>query len=237
MRTLLVTGANRGLGLELVKQYAGQGDKIIAACRYPQNADQLQDLSKARPDQVSVEQLDVTEADSIGELANKYQNRAIDILINNAGLLSPNPIVENFPRQHFGSIDYELWAEIIRINTFGPVRMAEAFVENVAHSKDKKIICLSSSVGSIESRRTPTMSYPSSKAALNKSVALMADELKEKGIICIAICPGHVKTRMGVGGADVEIEDSVSGMIRVIDSLTIADTGSFNRYDGTRVLW
>lgn len=237
MRTLLVTGANRGLGLEFVRRFAEQGGKIIAGCRHPQNADQLQNLSKSKPDQIAIEQLDVSEAESIGVLANKYKDQAIDMLINNAGLLGPNPIVENFPRQHFGSMDYELWAEIIRINTFGPVRMAEAFVENVARSGDRKIICLSSSVGSIESRRTPSMAYPSSKAALNKSVSLMADQLKERNIICVSLCPGHVKTRMGVGGAELEIEDSVTGMIRVIESLTLADTGSFTRYDGARVLW
>ncbi len=237
MKTLLVTGANRGLGLEFVRQFAERGDKIIAGCRYPQNADQLQDLLMSKPDQVAIEQLDVTEAESIGALANKYKDQAIDILINNAGLLGPNPIVENFPRQHFGSLDYELWAEIMRINTFGPVRMAEAFFKNVARSGDRKIICLSSSVGSIESRRTPSMSYPSSKAALNKSVSLMADQFKEREIICVAICPGHVKTRMGVGGADVEIEESVTGMMRVIEKLTLANSGSFTRYDGARVPW
>jgi NAD(P)-dependent dehydrogenase (short-subunit alcohol dehydrogenase family) len=134
-------------------------------------------------------------------------------------------------------MDYELWAELLRINTFGPVRMAEAFMTNISNSHERKIVCLSSSVGSIESRRTPAISYPSTKAALNKTVSLISDQLKNQGIICVSICPGHVKTRMGVGGAELEIEDSVSGMRGVIEGLTLADSGTFIRYNGERVPW
>ena len=204
MRTFLVTGANRGLGLEFVKQYTDAGHRVFATCRDPESSNELSDLARQRNSLIQVERLDVTDGQAIGELARRIGDEPIDVLINNAGLLSPEPILENFPRQHFGSMDYELWAEIVRINTFGPIRMAEAFVENVARSEEKKIICLSSSVGSIGSRRTPSVAYPSSKAALNKAVSLLADQLKGRGITCIALCPGHVKTRMVPSCASVQ---------------------------------
>ena len=235
MSTILVTGANRGLGLEFVRRYGAAGARVIAACRFPHDAHELRAAAASGP--VAVEELDVTDPRSVSTLADKYRGVPVDILLNNAGFLGPDPIADNFSRQYFGQMDYELWADIVRVNVFGAVRMAEAFVDHVARSREKKIVCLSSGVGSIESRRTPTVAYPSSKAALNKAVSLAAHHLKDRGVICAAVCPGHVKTRMGVGGAELEIEDSVKGLIRVIENLTLADTGTFTRYDGARIPW
>ena len=234
--TVLVTGANRGIGLEFARQYAADGCPVIACCRAPADADDLRSLA-GRHANIAVEPLDVTDHAAIQTLAARYRGRAIDVLINNAGMLGAAPLRENLHRQHFGSVDYDLWTDILRINTFGPVRMAEAFVEHVAASRQKKIIAISSTVGSIGEGRRVAFAYTTSKAALNKAMTMVAQELQPREIIVAIYCPGYVKTRMNVGGATVEIADSVAGMRRLIASLAPADSGTFRRYNGEHIPW
>lgn len=234
--TVLVTGANRGIGLEFVRQYAADGWAVIACCRAPESAAQLQALAAAQP-AVAIERLDVTDPETIATLANRYRDRPIDVLINNAGMLGALPLRENLYRQHFGRVDYELWTKILRVNTFGPVRMAEAFVEHVATSRQKKLVAISSTVGSIADSRRVAFAYTTSKTALNKAMTLIAQELRPREISVGIFCPGYVKTRMNLGGATVEVADSVSGLRRLIAELNLADSGTFRRYNGEPIAW
>lgn len=234
MPTVLLTGASRGLGLEFARQYLADGWRVIATCRNPDQAGELQALSG--PGELLVESLDVTDAAAIDALAGRYAE-PIDLLLNNAGIIGPLPFPEHIHRQHFGSLDYDLWLDVFRTNTLGPVRLAEAFVEQVAASEQKKIVSLSSTVGSISERDTPAFAYATSKTALNKAMTLLASLLRERGIIVALLCPGYVKTRMDFGTAEIEIPDSVSGMRRLIAGFDIGDSGSFTRYNGERIAW
>ncbi len=234
--TVLVTGANRGIGLEFVRQYAADGWSVIACCRSPDEADDLQTIAAGQP-HVTIEELDVTDHGAIVTLAERCRQRPIDVLISNAGMLGALPLADNLHRQHFGSVDYALWEELLRVNTFAPVKLAEAFAEQVAASHQKKIIAISSTVGSIAESKRAAFAYTTSKTALNKAMTLVAEALKERGVIVALFCPGYVKTRMNLGGATVEIADSVSGMRRQIGALTMTDSGTFRRYDGEPIAW
>lgn len=239
MPTVLITGANRGIGLEFVSQYSAAGWSVIACCRDPEGegAAELREIAAAAGGQVVLEAMDMLDHSSIEAVATTHRGRPIDVLLNNAGIIGPIPIQEHLDAQHFGTIDYEVWDRVIRTNTFAPIKMAETFLENVLASEQKKIITLSSTVGSFQEDVTPAFCYCTSKTAVTKAVQLLSEALKDKQVIAMAFCPGHVKTRMGVGGATVEIPDSVAGMRSLIDGFTMADTGTFRRFNGDTVAW
>lgn len=236
MPTTLITGANQGLGLEMVRQYAADGWDVIACCRNPSNAKDLQDLSQA-DSRVRVEALDLNDPAGIDALAARLQDTPIDLLINNAGIMGALPFRENLHRQHFGTLDYELWDQVLRTNTLGTLKVTEAFVDHVGRSDQRKIVALSSTTGSIAGSDRQAMAYTTSKAALNKAMTLVARQLETRGIIVALVCPGYVKTRMNVGGATVEIAESVAGLRRLIAGLTLDDTGTFRRYNGEVIPW
>jgi NAD(P)-dependent dehydrogenase (short-subunit alcohol dehydrogenase family) len=237
MPTILITGANRGLGLEFTRQYAADGWRVIACCRKPESADELNELA-ASNDSVVVEQLDVNDFSAIDALAQKYAGQSIDVLLNNAGIIGPIPIAENIERQSFGSMEYDVWAEVLRTNTFAPVKMAEAFLENVAASEQKKIVNISSTVGSITEMAIPGLAYASSKSALNRVMTIIAGQVKERGVIVAMYCPGYVKTRMDAFGyATVDIPDSIAALRPMIADLTIEQTGSYTGHDGRTIGW
>ncbi len=237
MPTILITGANRGLGLEFTRQYATDGWKVIACCRMPAEAEELQTLANNFPE-ILIECLDVNDFSAVDVLAEKYTGQSIDVLLNNAGIIGPIPIAENIERQHFGSMEYEVWADVLRTNTFAPVKMAEVFLEHVAASKQKKIVTISSTVGSISEMTIPALAYASSKSALNRVMTIIASQLKERGVIIAMFCPGYVKTRMDTFGyATVEIPESIALLRPMIADLTIERTGSFTGHDGRTIGW
>jgi NAD(P)-dependent dehydrogenase (short-subunit alcohol dehydrogenase family) len=237
MPTILITGANRGLGLEFAQQYAADGWKVIACCRNPAEATELNALV-AKIAAVTIETLDVNDFGAIDKLAEKYAGQAVDVLLNNAGVIGPIPIAENIERQHFGKMEYDVWTDVIRTNTFAPVKMAEAFLENVAASEQKKIVTISSTVGSISEMAIPAIAYASSKTALNRAMTIIAGQLKDRGIIVAMYCPGYVKTRMdSFGYATVEIPDSIAALRPMIAALTVAETGSYTGHDGRTIGW
>ena len=237
MPTVLVTGANRGLGLEFARQYAADGWNVIACCRNPETAEELAMLAADAPS-LRVEQLDVTDFAAIEALGEKYAGEPIDVLLNNAGIIGPVPIAENIERQHFGKMEYDIWEDVLRVNTFAPVKMAEVFLEHVAASEQKKIVTISSSVGSITEMTIPGLAYASSKTALNRVMTIIAGELKSRGITVAMFCPGYVKTRMDAFGyAMVEIEDSISALRPMIADLTIDKSGTFTGHDGRTIGW
>lgn len=227
MSSILVTGANRGLGLEFVRQYAATGWRVFACCRSPEQATAL----KAIHGEVSLHTLDVSDLDRIGEFATELRHEAIDLLVNNAGLYGPN-------KMFLGTIDYAAWTEVLRVNTLAPIRMAECFVEHVARSQRKVIASISSTMGSIASNHDGRhYLYRSSKAALNMATKSLSIDLRPRGVTAVVFCPGWVQTDMGGPEATLTPEESISGMRHVLDRLTLADTGKFFSYDGSEIPW
>jgi NAD(P)-dependent dehydrogenase (short-subunit alcohol dehydrogenase family) len=225
---LLITGANRGLGLEFVKQFAKDGWTIHACCRDPKKATELSALAKTG--KVTVHALDVESGEQVAALAKALKDVPIDVLLNNSG---------TYPRgSRLGQLDYAAWEKTHRVNTLGPMRMAEAFVEQVARSAQKKIVNITSLMGSIgDNTSGGSYAYRASKAALNMATVSLALDLKERGITAIVIHPGWVKTDMGGPEAPTTPEQSIAGMRKVIAKVGPADTGKFYDFEGDVLPW
>ena len=191
--TVLITGSNRGIGLELTRVYAERGWNVIATCRTPAKADDLNAIAAAHSN-VAVEELDVTDDAEIAALAAKYDGQAIDVLLNNAGIPGDRK------RQQYGAYDFELFDLVMDVNVKGPLRMAQAFYGHVAASEQKKIINISSTQGSIadtDGTKGNSYFYKSSKSALNMVMHMLANELRSNEIVVGLISPGFVDTNFG----------------------------------------
>ena len=227
--TVLITGASRGLGLEFARQYAEDGWQVIACCRWPDEAKDLQALAERMDGSVEIYTLDVADFEEIDALALILQGRAIDLLINNAGV---------YPDSSLGSIDYEAWAEAFHINTMAPLKMVEAFTPHVAASRLKKIVTLSSKMGSIDDNTSGgSYIYRSTKAAVNIVMKSLAIDLKPLGIASTILHPGWVRTAIVGFTGLMDPPESVAGMRRVIDELTLENSGRFVAYDGKLIPW
>ncbi len=222
--TVLVTGANRGLGLEFARQYREAGWNVIGTARKPDEANELKALN------VRVVQLDVTNQESADRMAAELASQPIDLLINNAGI---------FPRVgRIDEIDFDDYNRTLSVNTVGPVRVTRALLPNLRQGKLKMIAGLSSNLGSIaENERGNFYGYRESKAALNMFTKTLAAELGPDGFICVVLTPGWVQTDMGGPNAPLQPADSVSGMKAVLDKLTPAANGTFWSYDGSQMPW
>lgn len=231
MNTVLITGANRGLGLEFARQYADEGWKVYAACRRPDDARELDRLAAASGGHVAVIALDVTDAASLRTAAAELAGIPIDLLVNNAGVGSPKG-------QKLGSLDYAAWQRVLDTNTLGPMRVTEAFLGNVEKSGQKKIVTITSGMGSIEDNGSGgSYAYRSSKAAVNMVVKSLSIDLAARGITCIVMNPGWVRTDMGGPGGQLSPEQSIAAMRKVIAGLTPADSGKFFNHDGRQYPW
>lgn len=249
--TVLITGANSGIGLEFAKEYAARGWAVIATHRRAQVPKTLTDLAKKYP-KTHIEQLDVTSLEQVRALASKLDNVPIDILINNAGVYNDRggcpPEDESCPgdwsTQRFGNLRYPLFDTIMAVNVKGPLIVSEAFIKNVRASTLKKIVAVSSSNGSLTGPIGPppgAIFYRSSKAALNRSMQLVAQALKEEGVTVIMLNPGptlterqsYLKQVPGMLTAQFTVEN----MVRTIDQATLGDSGKFLRYDGVPEAW
>ena len=240
MPTLLITGANRGLGLELVKQFDARTWRIHACCRAPDEAGELRDIAAGPDGRVRVPALDVTDFDAIGSLANALGAEPIDVLFNNAGIMEvrQRPLDQQGEAQSFGSIDYEEWRQILRVNVLAPMRMAEVFAGNVAASERKTIVTMSSILGSIAMTDSCRwVGYRASKAAVNMMTRGLASDLRESGITAVCLHPGWVRTDMGGAGADLTPEESAHGIAEVVDGLTPDQSGRYLTYDGGELPW
>jgi len=232
MKTTLITGANRGIGLEFARQYAADGWRVLACSRHPENSDALNKLAAQYPELIKIQALDVTDHDQIERLAQILANEPIDLLINNAGIY-PGSYARGF-----GQTDYVDWMRAFRINTMAPLKMAETFAAQIGRSKQKTIVTISSKMGSIADNSSGgSYLYRSSKTAVNMVVKNLAIDLKQAGITAVVFNPGWVKTDMGGPNAVIATEQSVSGMRQVISSLTLADSGKFFDYDGQLIPW
>ncbi|MBL8224078.1 MAG: SDR family oxidoreductase [Chromatiales bacterium] len=242
--TVLITGANRGIGLEFVRQLSARDWKVIATARDPADATELQALAKADPD-ITIEKLDVTDRPGVDALAAKYKDQPIDLLINNAG---KTPRYMSAFKQSSG-VDYDQALQSYEINALGPLKVMSAFLPNVANSQLKKMVVISSKAGSFpESPKMPMMyEYRASKAALNMVVYTMSFETAKKGVTLVALSPGTVSTEpaegeLGYGQkmqampGSVTPVDSVTSMLKVIDGLTPAQNGQFLDFKDGRVI-
>lgn len=222
--TVLITGANRGLGLEFARQYAADGWNVIGTARSPGQADELNALS------VEVAQLDVTNPASVDALAESFAGRPIDLLINNAGI---------FPRvSKIEKINLDDYSQTIAVNALGPVRVTSALLANLRLGEKKSIVNITSRLGSIALNDFGSFyGYRESKAALNMFTKTLAIELAPEGFTCLTIHPGWVKTDMGGENANLTPQQSISGMRDVIQKLGPADTGTYWSYSGEQVPW
>lgn len=232
MKTTLITGANRGIGLEFCRQYAEDGWRVLACSRLPEKSDALNRLAAQYPELIKVHALDVADHVEIERLAQVLADESIDLLINNAG------IYPDSDKSGFGHTDYAEWVQAFRINTMAPLKMAEEFATQIARSRQKTIITITSKMGSIADNGSGgSYLYRSSKAAVNMVVKSLAIDLKPFGITVVVFHPGWVKTDMGGPNALISAEQSVSGMRQAIGRLTMAESGRFFGYDGQEIPW
>jgi len=234
--TVLITGSARGIGLALVEAYAERGWKVIATCRSAQAADALEALTN-RYEDVELRVLDVTDEAAVGRLAKDLQGRAIDVLLNNAGYLgSPD-------RQSAQRVDYAVFREVTKVNTFAPLALSLAFMEHVARSEEKKIVTLTSGLSSVAktSQFGNLYFYRASKAGLNAAMRALQADVRDRGIICAVIAPGIVDTGLlkesGYRGESLDPATSARSLVDQIDALEENTAEGFPLYDGSRLPW
>ena len=230
MSNIVITGANRGIGLELARHYAAKGHRVYACCRDAGKATDLDDLAKTQD--VHLLEVAVGEDDSVAALAEQLSGVTVDILINNAGTGGP-------PREEQSALvmDFEGWADTMNINTFAPVRVMQALLPNLRAAESAKVVNITSQMGALSLDMTVAYAYCSSKAALNKFMRMAAIELAKEDILVCLIHPGWVKTDMGGQAATLTAVESAQGIIQTVDKLEAANTGSFWNWNGTTHDW
>jgi len=237
MTTVLVTGASRGIGLEFARQYAADGWHVVATARQPERSSALHELATKYGTKLQLAALDVTSEESIEGVLDVMNGRALDLLVNNAGM---------YPREgtHIGKLDYDSWADTLDTNLLGVLRLTEALLENVAQSERKQIVAISSAMGSLHATDGPAVAqsgtsyqYRTSKAALNMAMLILSKELAPRGISAVMISPGWVKTDMGGSGAAISVQVSVAGIKKVLDAGRMEISGKFLSYNGSELRW
>lgn len=232
MPTIMITGANRGIGLELVRQYAADGWNVLACCRSPENARELNQLAAAAEGKISVHLLDVTNEQQRKALAAQFKGKPIDILFNSAGVSG------SWNMQGFGQCQTDEWLEVLHINVVTPMLMMQDFAANVALSERKIIANMSSKMGSVTDNTSGgSYLYRSSKAALNMVNKSAAHDLARKGIAVVALHPGWVRTDMGGPNGELSVEESVTALKRNLANVTLADSGRLLDIDGSTIPW
>ena len=232
METTLITGANRGIGLEFSRQLAEDGWCVLACSRDLEKSDALNKLAAEYPERITLYSLDVADHGQIEKLSQTLANKPIDLLINNAGVF---PDIND---RSFGQTDYDSWAHAFLVNTMAPLKMAEEFIDQVTQSSRKTIVTITSKMGSVaDNGRGGSYIYRSSKSAVNMVIKSIAIDLESNDIISVLLHPGWVRTDMGGPSGLISVEQSVSGMLSVIREVTSADSGKFIAYDGQIIPW
>ena len=228
MTTVLVTGANRGLGYEFVKQYSENKFDVFACCRNVNEAKKLKELAEIS-ENIKIYELDVGNVKTIKNLSQQLQNEKIDVLINNAGIYRSSTV---------GNINYDEWIESFKVNTIAPYQIVENFLEQIINSDLKKVVSITSKMGSIDDNTSGgSYIYRSSKTALNSMMRSLTHDLKNQGVATLTLHPGWVRTDMGGPGGWINSIESVQGMIKQIDKLTIDDSGKYLDYAGKTINW
>ena len=231
MKTVLITGANRGIGLEHARRFAMQGIEVFAAVRDPEQAQELQALARAHKGRLTIVRYDAAQADAPAQVKQALDGRPVDLLLANAGASGDRS-------QTLGSLDMEDVLQLLRVNALAPLKLAEVLSDNVAGSQRKLIAIQSSQLGSIGNNHSGgRYAYRISKAALNMIARNLASDLGARGITVVALHPGWVKTRMGGAEAPIEVAQSVLNQQRLLERLTPADSGRFFNHDGTELPW
>ena len=230
MTNVLITGANRGLGLGFVKSFLAKNVNVICTTRNIPGSKELLECKKKYPKNLQILELDLLGENSENSLSDLLSDKPIDIFINNAGVGNSN--------QRFGVVSSKPWVEVLKVNLIAPLTVTQSIIENIKKGSDKKIYFLSSQLGSIEDNTSGGMYiYRSSKTALNQVVKSLSVDLKPMGITVISLHPGWVKTDMGGPNAPVSIDESIKGMMKVIDATDIRNTGTFLNFDGQGLPW
>ena len=230
MSTILITGANRGIGLELARQYAVAGDRVFATCRSPADAQDLNGLVGGAGGRLTVLALDVGDGASIAACVKAVGDTPIDVLINNAGILGGKS-------QTLESIDFDAWVDAFKVMTIGPFRTVQAFLPNLKAAAAPRVMTVTSQLAASTWPFGGSYAYSSAKAAVNKVMQTLAKDLKAQNIIVSMIHPGWVKTDMGGAGADITAEESAAGIRSVIAGLAAEASGRFYKWNGEIHPW
>jgi NAD(P)-dependent dehydrogenase (short-subunit alcohol dehydrogenase family) len=240
-RRILITGSNRGIGLDLVQRYVRQSDVLIfASCRHPESADALNLLAAQHPSQIKIIPLDVSSEVSIAHSRRLIgeQVDGLDMLVNNAGIYPGGVAHQKANSAVFGQLKAAAMSEVFFVNSVTPVIVAQAYADLLRHGRNARIINMSSDAGSIARRESGcNYSYPASKAALNMMTRCLAGDFRADGVIVISIHPGWIQTDMGGPDAFFTLDDAIPSMMQVIDGLTAADSGKFLNWDGKPLAW
>ena len=221
MATIVIAGANRGIGLELAKQYAANGHEVIRGMRGVDQAD---------PPFGTTIALDVSNDEGVALFAAGLGDKPIDLLIANAGVIGPE-------RQSATDMDFDGFLSALDVNVLGPLRVVQAVLPNLRKAKDAKVAVISSMMGSMASSQSGHVAYRASKAAVNKVVQCLASDLAKEGIAVASLHPGWVRTDMGGTGAEIDVQTSAAGIRAVLDKLDTASTGRFWAYNGKQLDW
>ena len=223
--TVLITGANRGIGLALAEQFLAKGYRVIGTARTPSKASELKQLGAA------VEKLDVADQSSVDALAKRLEKTTIDIVINNAGIVGHN-------EKSFSDLNIDAIQNTFNVNTLGPLRVTQGLLANLAQSKRKLVVNISSRMGSMEANTWGCcIAYRASKAALNSANKTLAVDMKDQGLTFVVLHPGYVKTDMNSGEGDYTAQQSASGLVKVILGLSPSDSGKFYDHLGEQLAW
>lgn len=231
---ILITGANRGIGLELVRQYLTRGERVFATARQPDSAIDLHTLKEAFPDQLTMVTLDVSDDDAIQQAAQTVREHidSLDLLINNAGINPPGQ------SQRFGAVESAQMLRVLHVNTVAPLMVIQAFYDLLKAAEQSIVVNVSSQMGAFDWKRGGGFyGYSPSKTALNMVTHLLGADLGGDGITAITVHPGWVQTDMGGANASLTVEESAGGMVQLIDGITSADAGKFYNWNGTPHAW
>ena len=227
MPNVLITGANRGIGLQLTKHYIEAGWEVIATYRNAEGNEALQALSSP---QLTLLQADVNNDEGINKIANYFQGQGLDLLINNAGIYGPRD-------QTFGKVERQAWREILEVNTISPMMLAQSLADSLAQNKGTLAI-ISSKVGSIDDNASGgAYMYRSSKTAVNQVIKCLSIDLGPRDITVVSLHPGWVRTDMGGPNGSIDVVESVAGLTNVIAHVSADQNGHFINYDGSPIPW
>lgn len=234
MANIIITGANRGIGLALVKTYLLGGDRVFALCRQPQQADQLNELAASAGGQLTVHTVDMADADSITTFAGSLKDTPVDVLLNVAGIVGGR--TDSLLKTPFSEADFDDWRTAFEVMTIGPFRLTQAVLPNLIAARGK-VMTVSSQIAASTWPRGGLYAYGATKAAVNRLMRSLAFDLRDKGVTVALVHPGWVQTDMGGANAEITPQESAAGIKQVLDGLTLEDTGKFFKWNGEEHAW
>lgn len=234
MANIIITGANRGIGLALVKTYLLGGDRVFALCRQPQQADQLNELAASAGGQLTVHTVDMADADSITTFAGSLKDTPVDVLLNVAGIVGGR--TDSLLKAPFSEADFDDWRTAFEVMTIGPFRLTQAVLPNLIAARGK-VMTVSSQIAASTWPRGGLYAYGATKAAVNRLMRSLAFDLRDKGVTVALVHPGWVQTDMGGANAEITPQESAAGIKQVLDGLTLEDTGKFFKWNGEEHVW